>query len=164
MSDTPPYVVTYDRSRFPRQLRRADGTWGCRGCGGVLTGRRTAWCSNACYKRWCPAMVIYDVKQRDAMKCVLCGFDIAKALGEWYGRLDGHHFNSCFAEEKAGPKPRAEYDHIIPFSEGGLTILENMRTLCRACHLARTKAWHGEKAASRRKKAQPELTLNLSAP
>jgi 5-methylcytosine-specific restriction endonuclease McrA len=35
-----------------------------------------------------------------------------------------------------------EADHIIPHSEGGEYVLENMRTLCIPCHKARTKAWH----------------------
>lgn len=42
-------------------------------------------------------------------------------------------------------KPKEEYDHIIPFSEGGLTILENMRTLCSPCHKTRTRLWHAER-------------------
>jgi 5-methylcytosine-specific restriction endonuclease McrA len=41
------------------------------------------------------------------------------------------------AWRRAKPK-KPEYDHIVPFSEGGLTVLENMRTLCRPCHKART--------------------------
>ncbi len=35
-----------------------------------------------------------------------------------------------------------EMDHIIPFSEGGLTVIENVRTLCIICHKHRTKTWH----------------------
>lgn len=38
-----------------------------------------------------------------------------------------------------------EMDHIIPFSEGGLTVLENVRTLCVLCHKKRTKKWHKER-------------------
>jgi 5-methylcytosine-specific restriction endonuclease McrA len=47
-------------------------------------------------------------------------------------------------------RPRIEYDHIIPFSEGGLTLVENMRVLCRKCHKSRTALWRAEKAARRR--------------
>ena len=39
-----------------------------------------------------------------------------------------------------------EMDHIIPFSEGGITILENVRTLCVLCHKKRTKKWRKEKS------------------
>lgn len=38
-----------------------------------------------------------------------------------------------------------EMDHIIPYSEGGLTVLENVRTLCVVCHKKRTKKWHAER-------------------
>lgn len=38
-----------------------------------------------------------------------------------------------------------EMDHIIPFSEGGLTVLENVRTLCILCHKKRTKKWHKDR-------------------
>lgn len=34
-----------------------------------------------------------------------------------------------------------DMDHIIPYSEGGLTILENVRTLCCPCHKKRTAEW-----------------------
>lgn len=38
-----------------------------------------------------------------------------------------------------------EMDHVIPYSEGGLTVLENVRTLCLPCHKKRTKKWHRER-------------------
>jgi hypothetical protein len=38
-----------------------------------------------------------------------------------------------------------EMDHIIPYSEGGLTILANVRTLCVPCHKTRTKKWYKDK-------------------
>lgn len=38
-----------------------------------------------------------------------------------------------------------EVDHIIPHSEGGEYILENLRTLCIPCHKSRTKKWHKER-------------------
>jgi hypothetical protein len=38
-----------------------------------------------------------------------------------------------------------EMDHIIPHSEGGPMLLENMRTLCYPCHKRRTKKWHRDR-------------------
>lgn len=38
-----------------------------------------------------------------------------------------------------------EMDHVTPYSEGGLTILENVRTLCVLCHKKRTKKWHKDR-------------------
>lgn len=50
-----------------------------------------------------------------------------------------------------------EADHIIPHSEGGEYVLENMRTLCVPCHKKRTKQWHKV-----RKLPKNELQLVLS--
>lgn len=46
-------------------------------------------------------------------------------------------------ESRAG----VEVDHIIPVALGGTGDLENLRTLCRACHLAETIRLRGEGAA-----------------
>jgi hypothetical protein len=48
-----------------------------------------------------------------------------------------------------------EMDHIVPFSEGGLTVLENVRTLCVVCHKKRTKKWHKD----RKKQEQTVITI-----
>lgn len=124
------YTIRYNRSRFPERQRREDGSWGCRGCGSPIPKGRQAWCSDLCVQKFHPLYVIDAVKKRDKGICNACGFDTS----EWW-KIDHR---------------RAEYDHIIPFSEGGLTVLENMRTLCAPCHRERTKAWHGERAAARR--------------
>lgn len=41
-----------------------------------------------------------------------------------------------------------EMDHVLPYSEGGLTVLENVRTLCVLCHKKRTKKWHKDRKQS----------------
>lgn len=130
------FVVKYNRSRFPERQRREDGAWGCRGCGEPIPKGRQAWCSEPCVKRWHPFYVIHAVKARDKGICQECGFDtrtIEKDSRGW----------------TIQPR-RPEYDHIKPFSEGGLTVVENMRTLCHPCHRAVTKSWHGERAAARK--------------
>ena len=48
---------------------------------------------------------------RDGWRCVLCG--------------------------KPG---KLECDHIRPVQRGGETCLDNLQTLCRSCHVAKTKA------------------------
>ena len=49
---------------------------------------------------------------------------------------------------KNNPDPgKPEYDHIVEFAEGGLTVLENMQTLCRKHHLAKSKAYAAKRAA-----------------
>lgn len=56
--------------------------------------------------------------------------------------------------------PKGQIDHVIPFSEGGLTVLENLRTLCIDCHKDRTRKWHKDR---RLDKSQPELLPTPSA-
>jgi hypothetical protein len=53
-----------------------------------------------------------------------------------------------------------EADHIQPWSEGILPTMDNLRTLCRACHKDRTRAWHRERADARR----GQLTLTPRSP
>lgn len=54
----------------------------------------------------------YDILKRDGFKCKLCGF----------GADDG---------------VKLQIDHIIPFSKGGKTRQDNLRTLCIACNLGK---------------------------
>lgn len=48
-----------------------------------------------------------------------------------------------------------EAHHRIPWSEGGLTVLENMVSLCLLCHHSETAKWHWEKVEKRKS----QLTL-----
>lgn len=165
------------KSRYPAIRKNADGTIVCRGCGGDIPKGRQTWCSNPCYDTYCPERVIFAVKQRDKGICQICLGSIAQMLKEWkesapldffekYSThprpvgLDGHHWTSqewkfVAAEWKAYKqnKPSAEYDHIVPFSEGGDTVLENMRLVCANCHKKRTAEWR----ASRRKNKSEDL-------
>jgi len=56
----------------------------------------------------------YRMLVRDNFKCVLCGNSPAKE-----------------------PSCRLHVDHIHPYSKGGLTVLENFRTLCDACNVGK---------------------------
>lgn len=60
-----------------------------------------------------------------------------------------------------GRKPRPEYDHIIPFSKGGGTVVENMHTLCSGCH-AKVTAEFARKRALERKKARESAQQLIS--
>jgi hypothetical protein len=57
----------------------------------------------------------FRVLQRDHFKCVLCGQSPAMT-----------------------PGLKLEIDHIVPWSKGGLTIEENLRSLCMACNQGRS--------------------------
>lgn len=56
----------------------------------------------------------YKVLSRDKFKCVGCG-----------------------ASPATDSKCRLHIDHIIPFSKGGKTTLENLRTFCEKCNLGK---------------------------
>jgi len=62
-------------------------------------------------KRNIPMKLRYRVLTRDSYKCVLCGRSPATHVG-----ISLH------------------IDHIVPFSQGGKTLLENLRTLCNECN------------------------------
>lgn len=58
-----------------------------------------------------PLWLRYAVLQRDRYACRACGDSPAKGKG-------------C----------TLEVDHIVPYARGGLTVMENLRTLCRRCN------------------------------
>ena len=61
------------------------------------------------------------VVKRDNAACQLCG-KIGKVK---YGLA---------YEEKENRIIRFEFDHIIPLSAGGATVIENLQLLCRKCN------------------------------
>ena len=147
-----PFKIKYDRNRFPIRQRREDGTLGCRGCGAAIPKGRKTWCSKACVDRYDPFRVLVAVRKRDGDVCQLCGLDCRKAKAHWLRQKPSHYTRDTTWDEWRWKKPpAAEYDHILPFSEGGLTVLENMRTLCAHCHRAVTAAW-------RKKRVKAEIS------
>lgn len=57
----------------------------------------------------------YQVLKRDLFSCKVCGASPAK-----------------------NPKVQLHIDHIKPWSKGGLTILENLQSLCEKCNLGKS--------------------------
>jgi hypothetical protein len=140
------YTPIYDSNRFPRMMKRPDGTYGCRGCGRDIPKGRQAWCSRECCRKYHPAYVVQEVKKRDKGICQLCSEDLKQLEAEWWKQKPDYLKVGWKAQEEwVRNKPRANFDHIVPFSEGGLTVLENMRTLCEPCHRKRTRQWHKER-------------------
>lgn len=54
-------------------------------------------------------------------------------------RRDNHICQLC---HKYVQDDEVEFDHIIPFSKGGPTTVENIRLLCRACNRKKSNALH----------------------
>lgn len=65
-------------------------------------------------RRTIPLGLRYKVLSRDKFKCVRCG-----------------------ASPATDPTCRLHIDHILPFSKGGKTTLENLQTLCENCNLGK---------------------------
>lgn len=133
------HKTVYTKNRFPKQI--APGL--CKGCHEPITNpRRTSWCNDDCKRRYDPHWVKKAVRERDRHICQLCGRDLAEERRQWR-RMKPNPYSSTMAQRKAWWKanPKEEYDHIVPFCEGGHTVVENMRTLCHECHVERTTEW-----------------------
>lgn len=87
---------------------------------------------------------------RDHGICAICGLDtsalyeaiqIAKRkieAGEWW--LDfGLFLKAIGRQAQRWPQPLWDMDHRIPFSQGGVNDIMNLRTLCLECHRLETK-------------------------
>jgi hypothetical protein len=135
-------------NRYP-EIKKVDGKILCRGCGKDVPKGRQTWCSNECYDTKCPARVIFAVRNRDKGICQICHIETVGKRDPLWRWLPNESFDNHFARIKELKARRPEYDHIIPFSEGGETIAENMRTLCYACHKKRTSEWQKQRAQKR---------------
>lgn len=62
-----------------------------------------------------PLGLRYDVLQRDHFKCVLCGDNPA-----------------------VNPRCKLHIDHVVPFTQNGDTVKDNLRTLCSRCNLGKS--------------------------
>jgi len=94
-------------------------------------------------------MVIMAVRDRDKEVCCFCGYDFKAAHAKYIQSCYESRVNpkSSYAKISVGFPKKIEYDHILPFSEGGLTVVENIRSLCSHCHKERTRKWHKERKA-----------------
>lgn len=110
--------------------KEADG-WHCRYCKILLTGRKTAWCSRQCLKEVLLRVEWRYIRRcilnRDKRRCVLCG------------------------------NRASEVDHIIEMADGGsFHEWSNLRSLCHACHKAKTMVMRTARAAARKSQETPQ--------
>lgn len=151
----------------------------CRVCGNpAAKGRRTS-CGAECSDRMlvlCHVNVqVSRVEKRDKGVCAICGWDTAalrRIVEKRYqsGERDRYGYrNWCdVVDRDTRMWLRAiigdwttEIDHIVPVSEGGgvrpdmsvADVLANLRTLCRACHVAETAAL-AKRSSERRRAAK----------
>ncbi len=111
------------RQRVPTPNPHRKGL--CRWCGGAVPKGRRSWCGDGCVNEVLalyPSELRRGAELRDEGKCALCGAQ----GGAW------------------------EADHTVPLCEGGLNLLSNIRTLCRACHLSETRALTARRVARRK--------------
>lgn len=165
----------YDkRSRFPKQQPKGI----CRGCCLPIDPKVNPYARTwhpECSDKFDPFYVKQAVRKRCGDKCEFCGKDCSRGAiyqhkfqkpkypnyhetGLSYPlNITAFHAHPLYQEyirqmsgwRKSAPSP--EFDHILPHSEGGHFILENIRLLCRGCHLKRTREWH----KARKKKSAP---------
>jgi hypothetical protein len=140
----------------------------CRWCKVEVRGRRRTFCSDPCVHEWrlrSSTSYLRDcVFERDHGVCAICRIDTVK-LRRRVMRLP---FGTRMAELKrlqaSGSimkrrKSWWEADHIKPVVEGGDSNLENIRTLCIACHRAVTAELRIRRMQQRvRKTAQSTAT------
>jgi 5-methylcytosine-specific restriction endonuclease McrA len=147
----------------------------CRYCGKVLSGRRTAWCSDECSETAMiicyPSFARSATFRRDKGVCAKCGIDTVSLQRRTYKLIQKitskkrykraervrHHMKAKgWPCDWYGTRSWWDADHIHPVVEGGgLCGLENYRTLCCPCHKKET----AELAKRRAKKKRPQQDL-----
>lgn len=106
---------------------RNDGLCRC-GCGVKLTGRKTSWASENCSGK---ALNHFHVIQ-----------GVGSIIRQQLFRRDGGQCCNC---GKVCAEDEWDADHIIEVKNGGGGCgLENLQTLCKTCHKAKTKQMHAK--------------------
>lgn len=134
----------------------------CRRCSVEVPRGRHTFCGDDCIREWKiktqPAFLRGLVWERDKGQCALCPTLCSRrnrqhvrdaATGLW-------HIERGVAWEA---------DHIVPVVEGGGECgLDNIRTLCRPCHVRVTSELRARLAERRRAAADPQASLFLEEP
>lgn len=121
----------------------------CRNCHGPMPAdKRMHNCSTKCSTEWMiktsPSIMRAAVFERDKGVCAVCRIDVFDGAVWKFG---GH----ARTRRSRGSGDLWQADHIVPVIEGGgETGLENMRTLCTACHKLATKELRARMAAARK--------------
>ena len=96
------------------------------------------------------------MEKRDGEFCSWCGQDCRISFSYW--ETFKTHYGVTY-QKLHRIHHTAEIDHIIPMAEGGLTVVENLRTLCEGCHKWRTAKWHAERTAKKKLASSGQIEL-----
>lgn len=103
----------------------------CRRCGAEVGAGRRTFCSKACVTEWRirtdAGFARLKVFERDQGVCGECRIDVFGSVGR--------------TRRSRGSGDLWQADHVLPVAEGGGECgLDNLRTLCTACHRQATKS------------------------
>lgn len=117
----------------------------CRRCGTEVPKGKRSFCSPACVHEWKvrsqPSYAKREVAKRDDGVCAECRVDTVEDL----------RTSSFFKPTWGRSLSRWHMDHIVPVVEGGGSCgLDNLRTLCVACHRRVTAELRARLAERRR--------------
>ncbi len=126
------------RTQLPRG---PNGRTLCRWCSLEVQGRRRTFCSDWCVHEWRlrtdPGYLRQQVFARDQGRCSLCHIDSIEAFRR-LKRARGANRKimlKYWGIRSVNRRSLWDADHILPVCEGGGECdLENIRTLCIACH------------------------------
>lgn len=71
-------------------------------------------------------------------------------------KRDGHLCQPCLMAGR--PTPAKQVDHITPRAQGGTDDLDNLQSICRDCHNAKTGR---EAAEAQGRRYRPKVTIGL---
>jgi len=131
---------------------------GCAWCGSSLPPRRRTWCADACATAfwnnhwWTAARAA--AKRRDRYRCVRCGERAPVRPTRKRHSSERAYRDAMRAWRAARKTGRVEVNHRVPCRGKHRTLgcehhLENLETLCAACHKAETAADARERQLAR---------------
>jgi predicted nucleic acid-binding Zn ribbon protein len=134
----------------------ADGA--CAWCATPLPARRRTWCSDRCGEMfWANhwwSVARRTAKRRDRYRCRRCGASGPKRPTATAFRVHARYLAAMRAWRVAKRVARLEVNHVVPCvgRHGQLSCahhLENLETLCLACHRAETATQRAALVAAR---------------
>jgi len=141
---------------FADRAKLASGASGrplCRWCNLEVPAGRFTFCSEWCVHEWRlrtdPGYLRDQVFLRDRGLCAACGVDTVAAWRDLKRSRGTHRLRLLekWGLKKLNRKTLWDADHIVPVIEGGGECdLENIRTLCVACHREETKRLRARRA------------------